>query len=477
MKKNDIWKGRAEGYTYDGAGVVHTGGVVFFVPGLLDGEEAELGVTKMKKNYGYARIVKLLRTSEHRTQPVCSVYKKCGGCQLMHMDYEEQKRFKENKVKGVFLQNAQMDITPLPILTSDHLLAYRNKVQIPVQVNHGKVMMGFYQNHSNTIVEYDACAVQTEESNRIAKDIRSWIDELGCASAFRHVLIKYAHRSGEIMVCLVVRSLPLRNQEKLIERLKENYPGIQSITAIENRREDNVILDGKETVLFGRAYIEETLLGSRFRISARSFFQINPYATELLYSTAMEYAGLTGKETVIDLYCGTGTIGILCAGHAKKVYGIEIVEDAVKDAKVNAKLNGIDNIEFFTADASRGAERLLKNKIRPDAVIVDPPRKGCSKETLNAILKMSPERIVYVSCDPSTLARDCRILSDNHYTVEKIQPVDMFPMTTHVETVVLLRRENVDGYVDINLEVEKLTGKGGTASYTEIKDYVKEKYG
>ena len=438
MKKNDVWKGTAEGYTYDGAGVVHAGGIVFFVPGLLDGEEAELGVTKMKKNYGYARVVKLQSTSPHRVAPVCSAYKRCGGCQLMHMDYEEQKRFKEDKVKGVFLQNAQMEISPLPILTSDHLLAYRNKVQIPVQVNHGKVMMGFYQNHSNTIVEYDACSVQTEESNRIAKDIRTWIEELGCASSFRHVLIKYAHHSREIMVCLIVRSLPLCSQDKLIERLHKTFPDIRSITAIENRREDNVILDGKETVLYGDAYIEETLLGCRFRISARSFFQINPYATELLYSTAMEYAGLTGKETVIDLYCGTGTIGILCARRAKKVYGIEIVEDAIRDAKVNAGLNNVRNIEFFAADASRGAERLLKNKIHPDAVIVDPPRKGCSKETLNAILKMAPERIVYVSCDPSTLARDCRILSDHQYAVEKIQPVDMFPMTTHVETVCLL---------------------------------------
>ncbi len=442
MKKNDLWQGTANGYTYDGAGVVHADGLVFFVPGLIDGEEAQLGVTRMKKNYGYARIAKLLTPSPHRVPAKCPVYKKCGGCQLMHMDYEEQKRFKEEKVRGLFLQNAGMDIKPLPILTSSHLLAYRNKVQIPVQFNHGKTEMGFYQNHSNTIVEYDTCCVQTDVSNAIVKDMKRWIDELGCASVFRHVLIKCAHQSGQIMVCMVVRKQPFPHQDTLVKKLVSRYPDIRCISAIENRREDNVILDGKETVLFGDSYIEENLLGCTFRISARSFFQINPYATELLYSKAIEYAGLTGRETLIDLYCGTGTIGILAARHARQVYGIEIVEDAVKDAWKNAERNGVSNIRFFAADARQGAQRLIDNKIHADAVIVDPPRKGCSKETLDAILKIAPDRIVYVSCDPATLARDCRYLNENSYAVEKVQPVDMFPMTVHVETVCLLTHKD-----------------------------------
>ena len=438
MKKNDLWQGAAEGYTYDGAGVVHMEDLVFFVPGLIEGEEAELGVTAMKKNYGYARIAKLKKPSPHRVVPQCSVYKQCGGCQLMHMDYTEQKRFKEDKVKGVFRQNAGMDITPLPIITSEHESAYRNKVQVPVQCDKSGVHMGFYRGRTNDIVEFDRCLVQTDRSNEIVQFVKKKLDDLRCGSKFRHVLIKHAHRSGEIMVCCVVREYPFKNADRFVQELTEHFSDIRSVTCIINRREDNVILDGKEIMLFGKPYIEEALLGCRFRISARSFYQINPYTTELLYAKAMEYAGLTGKETVIDLYCGTGTIGILCAKQAKKVYGIEIVDDAVKDARVNAQINGVTNIDFFTADAKLGARRLAENKIRADVVIVDPPRKGCSKETLDAILSIAPKRLVYVSCDPSTLARDCAYLDERGYHPEMIQPVDMFPHTNHVETVCLL---------------------------------------
>ena len=443
MKKNDCWQGVSEGYTYDGAGVVHFGDIVFFVPGLLEGEEAELGVTAMKKNYGYARIVKLKQQSAHRVNPACSVYKQCGGCQLMHMDYEEQKRFKENKVKGVFMQNAKMDITPLPIITSEHLTEYRNKVQVPVQYTDGHVKMGFYRGRTNEIAEFEQCLVQTNRSNEIVQFLREKLDALKNGSVFRHVLIKHAHRTGQIMICFVVREYPFRNCGRLVSSLTESFPEIRSVTCITNRREDNVILDGKEEVLYGTPYIEETLLGCRFRISARSFYQINPYTTELLYSKAIEYAGLTGNETVVDLYCGTGTIGILCAKHAKKVYGIEIVDDAVKDARINAELNQVSNISFFTADARLGAKRLLENRIKPDVVIVDPPRKGCSKDTLDAVIKMNPKRLVYVSCDPSTLARDCAYMEEAGYHTGNIQPVDMFPHTNHVETVVLMSR--VDG--------------------------------
>ncbi|MBQ9329073.1 MAG: 23S rRNA (uracil(1939)-C(5))-methyltransferase RlmD [Solobacterium sp.] len=440
MKKNDLWEATAEGYTYDGAGVVHAGDLVFFVPGLLEGETAELGVTAMKKNYGYARIAKLKKASAHRVEPACSVYKQCGGCSLLHMDTEEQMRFKEEKVKGIFRQNAGMDITPLPILTTEHIHAYRNKVQVPVQTDHGTVRMGFYRNRTNEIVEFDRCVVQTDLSNDIVQFIKQELAKLHC-NGFRHVLIKHAHHTGQVMICLIVREYPFRNAEKLVLETVKRFPAIRSFTCIVNRREDNVILDGRETVLYGDPYIEEELLGCRFRISARSFFQINPYSTELLYSKAIEYAGLSGKETVIDLYCGTGTIGILCAKHAKKVYGIEIVEDAIKDAKVNAELNDIHNITFFAADARKGARRLIENKITADVVIVDPPRKGCSKETLDAILTISPHRLVYVSCDPATLARDCAYMKEHGYSPDKIQPVDMFPGTTHVECVSLLCRE------------------------------------
>lgn len=437
MKKNETFIATCSDYTYEGAGVVHLDDMVFFVPGLIVGEEAELGITALKKNYGYARIVRLLKPSKHRVEPKCTVNRLCGGCQLLHMDNKEQEQFKIDKVKGCFRMNAQKEVEISSILEAEKRDGYRNKVQVPVQLNGNVVDMGFYQNHTNKIINYDKCLMQSELSNAITKSLKEWFSNYKCAKEIRHVLIKHAHKTNEVMVCLIVRHYPFNKCDLLVDKLTKTYPEIQSIVAIENRREDNVILDGKEYLLFGRKYIEETLLGCKFRISARSFYQINPYATEILYQTALDYAGLTGKETLIDLYCGTGTIGLICAKHAKKVYGIEIVEDAIKDAKINAQINGISNEDFFVGDAGSGAQKLLKNHIKPDVVIVDPPRKGCSKETLNAVVQMNPDRIVYVSCDPATLARDCKYLEDN-YELVKIQPVDMFPGTVHVETVVAL---------------------------------------
>ena len=444
MKKNETFIGTCEEYTYEGAGVVHNGGMVFFVPGLIAGEEAELAVTALKRTYGYARIVKLLKPSEKRRQPACSAYRLCGGCQLLHMDYTEQKQFKEDKLRGCFRMNAHMEIDPLPILSADVLTAYRNKVQVPVQFNHGKVEMGFYQNRTNRIIDYENCLVQTDLSNSITLALKKWIAEAGCAQQIRHILIKHAHRTGQVMVCLIARHARFKGCGILVQKLTEKWPQIRSIITVENRREDNVILDGKETVLYGNPYIEEELLGKTFRISARSFFQINPYATELLYSTAIDWAQPGSDTVLIDLYCGTGTIGILAADRVKKVYGIEIVEEAIADAKINAGVNGVNNIEFMAADANEGARKLLERNIRPDIVIVDPPRKGCSKETLNAILKMSPDRMVYVSCDPATLARDCAYMRENGYEIKRIRPVDMFPGTIHVETVCCLYHQKND---------------------------------
>ena len=442
MKKNDTFIAECTGYTEDGAGVVRTDGFVVFVKGLMIGEEAEISMTAVKKNYGYGRIVRLIRPSKDRIEPECSVSRPCGGCQLQHMNDNAQRFFKEEKVRNCFRTNAGMEPEILPIIRTEPYYHYRNKVQVPVQFNQGKVEMGFYQNHTNRIINYDACDVQSELSNRITVFLKEQFARFGCAANIRHVLIKHAHVSGQVMVVLIVRRHPFAREEELVKKTVEAFPEVRSMTAIENRREDNVILDGREYVLYGEPYIEEELLDCRFRISARSFFQINPYATKLLYAKALEYAGLSGRETVIDLYCGTGTIGILAAKHAKKVYGIEIVADAVKDAKVNARINNADNIEFLNMDASHGAQAVLRSKIRADAVIVDPPRKGCSRDTLDAIIKIAPKRLVYVSCDPSTLARDVKILSENGFAVEKIQPVDMFPQTVHIETIVLLQKLN-----------------------------------
>lgn len=442
MEKNETYIAECEGYTEDGAGVVRIGGFVIFVPGLIEHETAEIGITKLKKNYGYGRIVRIISPSRHRVTPVCSVSKPCGGCQLQHMDDHEQRHFKEEKVRMCFRQNAGMEPEIQPILRAEPYENYRNKVQIPVQFNKGKVEMGFYQNHTNRIVEFDTCHVQSKLSNEIAAYLKQRFEAIGCAKQIRHVLIKHAHRTGEVMVVFIVRSYPFKDSDRLIAQLTEKYPEIRSLSAIINRREDNVILDGKEVLLFGRPYIEETLLGCRFRISARSFYQINPYATEILYSKAIEAAALTGKEILIDLYCGTGTMGIIGASKAKKVYGIEIVPEAVKDAKTNAEANGVKNIDFFCMDASKGAQAIIRSKIKADAMIIDPPRKGCSRDTIDAIVKIAPKRLVYVSCDPATLARDVKILCEEGYHLESVQPVDMFPHTTHIETIVLLQKLN-----------------------------------
>lgn len=440
MEKNEIYRAVCTGYNEDGSGVVRISGIVIFVPGLLEGEEAEIGITAMKRNYGYGRIVRLVSESEHRTKPVCKVNRLCGGCQLLHMDRSEQNRFKEEKLKQCFRANAGMEIEPRPIITAKPYYNYRNKVQIPVQVNHGKTEMGFYQKHTNRIIPFEECHAESELSNHIVADLRKWFDELQCADVMRHVLIKHAHMTGQVMVVFIVRSWPCRRHEELIDRILKKYPEICSLSALVNRRTDNVILDGKEVLLAGKPYIEEELLGKRFRISARSFYQINPFTTPLLYSTAIDYCGLSGKEVLVDLYCGTGTMGLIASEKAKKVYGIEIVPDAVRDARKNAEINGVRNIEFLTADANQGAQRILKSKLKVDAMIVDPPRRGCTRDTLDAIVRISPKKLVYVSCDPATLARDVRILTENGYQMEIVQPVDMFPGTVHVETVVRLSR-------------------------------------
>ena len=442
MEKNDTFTAVCEGYTEDGAGVVRIDGFVVFVPGLIEGETAEIGITKLKKNYGYGRVVRIIEASKHRAVPVCSVARPCGGCQLQHMDDAEQRRFKEEKVRMCFRQNAGMEVEVKPILKAQPYTNYRNKVQVPVQLVKGETQMGFYQNHTNRIVQYDTCHVQSDLSNEITAFLKIQFAKLGCTKQIRHVLIKHARRTGEVMIVFIVREYPFNNAEKLKETLLKKYPQIESLQAIINRREDNVILDGKDVLIHGRKYIEEELLGCRFRISARSFFQINPYATELLYSTAIEAAGLDGSQTVIDLYCGTGTIGIIASGKAKKVYGIEIVADAVRDAVINAENNKISNIEFLNMDASKGAQAVIRSKIKADVVIVDPPRKGCSRETLDAIVRIAPEKLVYVSCDPATLARDVKILDENGYRLVSVQPCDMFPQTLHVETITLMCHKN-----------------------------------
>lgn len=438
MEKNQVFQVEAIGYGEDGYAICKYDGFTLFVPGLILGEVANVAITKLQKHYGYARIVEILQPSKHRISPKCSVYKQCGGCHLQHMDAFAMGQMKEIRINDCFKNIAQMDVEINPIIQHEPLWNYRNKVLVPVQLDQGIVKMGFYYPRTNRIVEFSYCDVQSEQSNQIVQTIKKHLERYKGANQIRHVLIKHAQHSGQIMVGLVVRHYPFQNSEKLVETLVSQFKEIQSIVAIVNHRLDNVILDGKEILIYGKNYIVEQLLDCQFRISAQSFFQVNPFTTKDLYQTAISYANLSPSDVLVDMYCGTGTMGIIAAKHCKKVYGIEIVEKAIIDAKKNARMNGVENVEFICGDALYGAKRLIESRIKVDAMLIDPPRKGCTKDTLDAIIRIHPIRLVYVSCDPATLARDVRILVDEGYQIEQVQPFDLICQTSHVETIVLL---------------------------------------
>lgn len=493
LKKNDVFTGAAVDYTFDGLGVVRHEGLCFFVKDLLKGESAEIGVTAVKKNVGYGRVIRRLSESPQRVEPRCPVARQCGGCQLQIMGAELQAEFKRHRVADCFQRIGHLDVEVQPVLSMEFPWNYRNKVQVPVGVNRdGKVISGYYRSHSHDIVDFDECGLHSEQENQILRSLRSWIEEAGDPAQLRHLLIKHAFKTGQVMVVLIAKSENLKGKDELLERLTAAYPQIRSIILNVNEREDNVILGDREIMLWGSASIEEELLGLRFQISAKSFYQINPVQTEVLYTKAIELAGLTGEETVIDVYCGTGTIGLSAARKAKRVIGIEIVPSAVEDAKRNAVRNGIVNAEFICGDAGVCTAQLLERRIQPDVAIVDPPRKGLDGATIDSLVRMNPERIVYVSCDPATLARDCAVLNERGYGVEVVQPVDMFPQTTHVETVVLLSHKKADSYIHIDVEFGEGEGKIPVDSiakraeaykpkekvtYKMIKEYIEAKYG
>ncbi len=493
MKKNDKFIGRCSGYNKEGMGIVKYDDIVFFVPGIIRDETAEILIVKMLKNYGYGKMIRLIEESKQRVEPVCPVYKLCGGCHLQHMNREEQAYFKTQLVKDCFRSIANMAPQVNKVLDMADPYRYRNKVQVPFAIDkQGNIKAGFYRQHSNDIVEFTDCLVQTKLSNELIQYIKKRLQDLGIGQYFRHVLIKHAHNTDQIMVVFIVRKYPFAKLDELAEELHANFKKIQSIIVNVNDKETNVILGNHEEVLYGQPMIQEELNGMYFNISSKSFYQINPAQTKHLYDLAIQYANITKNDIVVDLYCGTGTIGLLAAPHAKKVFGIEIVAPAIEDAKINAKNNGIDNIEFINADAKVGAKMLLDRHQHVDVVIVDPPRKGCDQATLEAINIFDPKRLVYVSCDPATLARDIKILSSYGYQIETIQPVDMFPMTNHVETVVLLSHKSPDSVINVKVEFGEGDDKISLdaiaerakkyqpkpkITYKMIQEYVEKKYG
>lgn len=432
---------------HSGEGVGRYQDFTIFVPHALPGEQAVVKITEVKKNYAKGQMVKTQSASPERVAPHCDIYSKCGGCQLQHLSYEAQLKAKRQQVVDAVTRIGKLDSVIInPTLGAKDPWYYRNKMQFPVGTEAGKIAIGCFQQGTHSIINTDNCYIQHDNNNKIAREMRRIITQLGInpydektgSGVIRHVLGRVGVQTGEVMVVIVTATEKLPHDDKIIKALKEEIPGLVSIIQNVNSRRTNVIMGDKTTTLWGRDNITDQLGEFKFEISARSFFQVNTVQAEELYNKAIEYAGLTGRETVIDAYCGTGTITLFLARHAAKVYGIEIVKPAILDARRNAANNNVTNTEFIVGDAIEIMPDLFKQGIRPEVIVVDPPRVGCEKPVLEAFVNMKPERIVYVSCNPATLARDLAVLAEHGYNTREIQPVDMFPQTFHVESVALI---------------------------------------
>lgn len=449
-KKNDYFLATCTDYTYDGLGIVKEDGFPYFVKGMLLGEEGKIKVIKVLKNYGVGRLIGLTKTSDHRIEARCPVYRDCGGCHLQHMSLEEQQTFKTKYVKDCIERIAKEDPNLVePCHMMDDGWFYRNKVQLPCGYQNGHLVTGFYRRHTNEIIANDKCFIQNERANKLSDRTRELLDELKISAydktthkgCLRHILVKASHYNDDLMLVLITNGKSFRKKDYLIQKLTKEFPNLKTIIQNVNERYDNVILGDKEVIWYGDGYIEDYLEDVRFQISAKSFYQVNPVQAENLYRYALSYANLSGQENVIDAYCGIGTISLFLARQAKHVDGIEIVAEAIADANHNKALNNLDNVDFYVGDAKEFMQEKAAKKEIVDVVVCDPPRKGCAKEFLDAVAVLQPIRFVYVSCNVATLARDIAYLKDFNYQLEKIQPVDMFPQTNGVEAVALLTRK------------------------------------
>jgi len=477
----------------DGEGIGKLDGYPFFVKDALPGDVIEAKVMKAKKNYAYARLTKILEPSKDRIQPPCGCHKQCGGCQIQALSYEAQLTYKENKVKnhllriGGFLEQEIKQVMH-PIIGMDEPFHYRNKAQFPFGLDkEGRIVTGFYAGRTHSIIPNTDCILGVSENQIILEHILDYMNkeqikpyqEETHQGLIRHALIRKGFATGELMVCLVINGGSLPKQEKLLERL-QTVPGMTSISYSINREKTNVIMGDTIKTIWGSESIRDFIGTVEFKISPLSFYQVNPVQTEKLYSLALEYANLSGQETVWDLYCGIGTISLFLAQKAKQVYGVEIVPQAIEDAKENAKINHITNAEFYVGKAEEVLpEQYEKHGVYADVIVVDPPRKGCDEVTLQTMLTMKPKRIVYVSCDSATLARDLRILCDGGYELCEVTPVDQFGHTVHVETVCLLSKlHEAKHHVSVKLDMDELdlTASESKATYEEIKKYVAEHY-
>lgn len=441
---------------YEGEGIAKIDGYPIFIEGAILGEKVKVLIVKAKKNYAYGKLLEVIEASEERIEPKCKVYKRCGGCTVQHMNYKKQLDYKFERVKDCISKIGGLDssLVEYPIGMKEPE-RYRNKVQLPVGIVKGELSIGFYAPRSHNIINLETCLIQDKVADKVADITRKWMTKYNISAAsidgvfnknglIRHVMIRKGFTTNEVMVVLVSTKKSVPNIENFIEEIKNNIEGIKSIILNVNKENTNVILGQECITLWGKDTITDYIDNFKFNISPLSFFQVNPVQTEKLYSKALEYAGLTGEETVFDAYCGTGTITLFLSQKAKKVYGVEIIEPAIINARENAKINNIDNAEFFVGKSEEIIPELIEKGIVPEVIVVDPPRKGCDIKLLEAIGKAKPKRVVYVSCDPSTLARDLKILEEKGYKTEKVQPVDMFPHTSHIENVTSLIKEQRD---------------------------------
>ena len=433
-----------------GEGVGKVDGFTIFAHGGLPGEIVKVKLDSVKKTYAMGRVIEILKSSADRCEPVCPVYEECGGCQLQHLRYEAQLKIKTQQVKDALTRIGHLKkVEVLPTLRAIEPTFYRNKMQVPVATNEGQLEIGCFAAATHRVVNVENCFIQNEKNNKIVGVVRDWMkkyripayNEDKGTGIVRHVMGRVGVHTGDVMVVLVTATYDIPHAKELTKMLRENIPGLKSFIQNINKRHTNVIMGLKDRVIFGKSTIRDTLGSLKFNISAQSFFQVNSEQAEKLYNKAVEFASLTGKEIVFDIYCGTGTISLFLAKHAKAVYGIEIVPPAITDARRNAEDNHCNNATFILGDAAKKLPELLEQGIKPDVVLLDPPRAGCEERVLSSIVHVKPKRIVYVSCNPSTLARDLAYLSSHGYNVPIVQPVDMFPQTAHVECVALIERK------------------------------------
>ena len=485
LEKNKVYETTICDYTAEGQGVAKIEGCAVFVPNAIRGERCLVRIEKVGKTWAAGKITEILEKSPHRVQRQCPISSSCGGCDFWHMDYDEETRLKADRVRQALNRIGGEQLGEIPILSAPTCCDYRNKAQYPVSSRKDRVFAGFFRAGTHQVVENDRCRILPEETDRVKDIVVDYVnhyrisayDEATGKGLLRHIYVRRGAVSGQVLVCLVVNGRKLSHTEDLIRRLQA-VPGFTTLVLAVNTRPGNAVLGNEFITLYGPGYIEDTLCGLTFRLSPRSFYQVNHHQAQRLYEAAISQAQITKNDLVLDLYCGVGTITLAMAKAAGKVIGVEVVEQAVADARDNAMRNGIENAEFFCGDAGKAALELEAKGVIPDVVVVDPPRKGLNADTIEALAKMQPRRIVYVSCDPATLARDVALLKEKGYRLLNAMAADLFPRCAHVETVILLSRKDVYERIKFDVNVEDLQGRASsTATYSEIKAYILEKYG